>query len=374
MKRHLNRKIICDLSDELKDNFNNTNWKEESLEKIIVDLPSNILSENTQKNPESTLNDIFNNLYPTDINQIDVSQESVEDSLKKKYKTNEKNDNDQDVVDPSGSEDKNSKNLHNCDYCKKKYSRKDSLTRHLQSCLIKYFKEKQKIQKMEEEKRIKEQDFKDNNNSIPPSKNLEVVTHKKNKIYDWELYKSIIPYSPPIKYEDFSYYKGVCLIQMPFEDEFRDNHLSNDTKIRLFTSIHYPSLLYELMKNQHNANVVPENKETSIVYKKNGFIRVNNDFLTMETTLKLKKYFIKNYMNIKNFHPLIDSDLYSVMSDNIYKSILKKADVDYKSDFLKIFEYNKELFHIDEIVKNNNFLIEDMDMKDIILKKQFVFF
>ncbi len=361
MKRHVNRKKLCDISNDLKNIFDAVNWKKDSLEKIINPLDITILENNIVNNEVenifTNLNTSSNEKLNEDLN-INNSNDNtnLEEDLKNKYNKDSNKDNKE----------------YKCNYCTKIYSRKDSLTRHLESCLVKYFKENQIKKKIEQDKL---NDFVHNKNSLPPSKNLQVVDYNKRKKYQWELYSSsLIPYQPNIEYNDFSYYKGVCLIQMPFEDEFRDNHISFDTKIRLFTSVHYPSLLYELLKNQHNINVVPENKETSIVYKKNGFVRVNNDFLTLETTLKLKKYFLKNYLEIKNFHPLIDSDIFSVISEAIYRSIIKNADIDHKSDYLRIFEHNREFFNIEEIIQNNKFLIEDLNMKDFILKKQFIFF
>ncbi len=372
MKRHVNRKKLCDILEELKNNFDIINWKKESLEKIVQPIDNSILNNNLNNNND--IDNIFNNLninsfsnnllIEDDFNNViinnDNNNNNLEEDLKNKYSNNNNNN------------DKKNKNEYKCNYCTKIYSRKDSLNRHLESCLVKYFKENQIKKKIEQDKL---NDYIQNKNSLPPSKNLQVVDYNKRKKYQWELYSSsLIPYQPNIEYNDFSYYKGVCLIQMPFDDDFRDNHITFDTKIRLFTSIHYPSLLYELLKNQHNINVVPENKETSIVYKKNGFIRVNNDILTLETTLKLKKYFLKNYLEIKNFHPLIDSNIFSLISEAIYKSIFKNADIDHKADYLKIFENNKELFNIEEIISTNNFLIEDLNMKDFIVKKQFIFF
>lgn len=399
MKRHVSRKKLCDLSKDLIENFNEKIWINESLEKIIIPLDVPLLDknkdsiENDNKNQNQyeqkkqkieNIDLLFENLDNHDSSNILILNsnnqlikmetknqltDNLEEQLKNKYsKEKENGKKEEDII----VSEKNNKNK--CNYCTKIFSRKDSLNRHLEGCLVKIFKESQLKKKLEEEKLKRIKDYQANNNSLPPSKNVEVIEYNKNKIYDWELYKhSLIPHQP-IQYTDFSYYKGLCLIQMPFEDEFRDNHLTQDTKIRLFTSIHYPSLLFELMKNHHNINVVPESKETSIVYKKNGFARVNNDILTLETTLKLKKYFLKNYMEMKNFHPLMDNELFTIISDTLYKSILKKSDEDYKMDYLRIYDKNREHFNIEEIIKKNNFLIEDVGIKDFILKKQFIFF
>ncbi len=414
MKRHINRVNLCDISIDLLNNFDEKNWKNESLEKVIEKVKlAHHLENNLEKNndliqKEEHNNNNNNNNNNNELNEIDkifnnvdfnneynnqlFLEKNIEIVIKDKY-LNKKNNNNQtnNNIDneinnnldnqsnnnienqPQKSEslvvynnNNNNKNDNQCVYCQKIYSRKDSLNRHLQSCLVKYLKEKEIKNKIKDDKYKK--GLKENKN------NLQILPYQKKKIQDWELYSSSLIQYTPIQYTDFSYYKGVCLTEMPFEDDFRDNHLTNDTKIRLFTSIHYPSLLYELMKNQHNVNVVPENKDTSIVYKKNGFVRVNNDILTLETTLKLKKYFLKNYLEIKKFHPLIDTELYSVISDAIYKSILKKADQDYKLEYIKIYDNYKDTFKIEDIIRENKFLVEEANMKDFIFKKQFIFF
>lgn len=354
MKRHVLRVNICeDLT-----NYKNKNWKNESLEKVIInfDYSSLQLKEN---------DNLIKSLENDDIQSL-CKTENGNDTEKEK-----------------GSEKPQSNKVAiKCEFCKNTFSRKDSLNRHLNSCLIKNCKEREELKKLNEENNYA-LILNDNNNEIISKynqfKNLvegkkEEQIVKYNKPNVWELYDISTITSNNFSYTDFSYYKGLCLLQMPFEDDFRDKHFSNDMKIRLFTSISYPCLLYEFLKNQNNVNVIPENDKTSIVYKKDGFVRMNNDILTMETTLKLKKYLLKNYQNFRDFHPLMDDDIYSSFCESIYKSILKKSDFDYKKDYLKIYEYNKKVFNIEEIIANNNFKILEFDFKSQIIKKQFIYF
>lgn len=331
MKRHINKVNICKLSDN---NVQNNNWREESLNKIIDDINVDI--------------------------DVDV-------------------------------EDTTTDNNNKCEYCRRVFSRRDCLTRHLKNCLVKICKERDKLRechpalclgvtakrKIIDEVNYEHKEFNDyslildnNNNNNNNQEQISIPCEP----CEWEIYDVSKITSNNFNYTDFSYYNGLCLLQLPHEEDYRDKHFSNDVKIRLFTSISYPCLLYEFMKNHNNVNIIPENEKTSIVYKKNGFVRMNNDILTLETTLKLKRYFLKNYQNFKYFHPLMDNDLYKTLCEGIYRCIIKKSDIDYKEDYLKIFENNKKIFDINDIIAKNNFRILEFDFKSQIIKKQFIYF
>ncbi len=292
-----------------------------------------------------------------------------------------------------------------CENCGKEFTRKYTLDRHFNSC----FSEKERDEFMKQ-KLFTENEFRTNNNITinninnyntintvrtiqinntihidlkslieeKKKRDLEKEENKNNNLERWEYIDYISKRSINSNYLVTSQNDNTKLVMnQSFDSDYVDSHISFETKIRLFTSIDYLQLLYELLKNPVNINVSINNNSEElnennkiIVYYQVGFKEVSKEELERETILKLKKYYLNNYLDLKKIHQSIDEDVLMNIMDPIYRSILRKSDLSYIEEVYRIYKKRSYLINIENIKNTLNLSFIDESES----QQQFIFF
>ncbi len=283
MKKHLERKNICNKKDESCDVYG----------KELYDLSIKKRYEN-------------------------------EDEIKKLFEENHKK---KDEIKEKESNNENSENNSNkeynilCDYCKKNYSSRSNLNVHLRNCNVK------KLVEIDDKKKEK--------TTITNNYNIQNIQNNQNILNNQNIQNNII-----INIGDKDMKKeSVENLLLPFFENFDSSHIDDQKHIDLVLSNLYIETLGELLKNSVNLNyILYEDKETSLIFKNEDekYVSIDNIKIYGNLILKIKKYLLEGIEKIKILKPHYHPDIINVAEHYIkkkYNDYIRDEDTTYIEKF-----------------------------------------
>ncbi len=285
IKRHVNRQYICKINNETL--FNNTGWKERSLEK-----KSNLSSQ------------IDNNKL------INNEQDNINNINNKQIITN------------------NEKNKPKCDYCSTSFSSNSSLNRHLTICKV----------KKSQEQNINQQVVNINNNNVTINNNTQ------NNMQNNNFYINI----PDKNVEEDSMKDVILPFYSRFDmSHLTDNEKFNI----LINNLYINALQELIKNNLNLNFFLLQNQAESIIYEKKKMIMTNKVIIYENIWNKITQTFLDILEKLKDQTPHQNPEIYQLWKDKIIEKhnnfIHRSDDTDYKT-FIEgvnlVSEKNKKRF------------------------------
>ncbi len=209
-----------------------------------------------------------------------------------------------------------------CTHCKIKFSTKQSLFRHENTC-----KNNLNIIKEQLNNLLKKENNKNDNKQF----------NNINKLNDKKL--------------------------IPFFDKFDVSHIDNDTKIGLLLSHSYNDTFYEIMKNPNNHNFILDiSQKNNQIYKNENekIILIDNIIIYNNIWKKIKDYLIESLDSLKEKYSKIDTFLYNHLYNQIinkYNEFIKGNNKEYNDTVMNIINQSSVKYKKDIQQKFNKLIL-----------------